>query len=84
MNLRTEDIKNLTRSELETLAGGVTGYPPARASAAKAEILRRDWEHAETRQESRQGDVLMRKPSLWGIGIDLKALIRRLRAWVRI
>ena len=52
-DLKTEDVKNLSRKDLETLAAGISGYPPARAGAATEEILRRDREYAE-RQENIQ------------------------------
>lgn len=42
MDLRTADVKNLSRLDLETLAVGIPGYPPGRAGAARVEILRRD------------------------------------------
>jgi hypothetical protein len=45
--------KNLTRTDLETLAGGISGYPPGRAGAAKDEILRRDRKYAEKQEQSR-------------------------------
>ena len=54
MNLRTENVKNLTREQLETLAAGISGYPPSRAGAAKEEILRRDREYAERQVKVRQ------------------------------
>jgi hypothetical protein len=54
VDLKTEDVKNLSRKDLETLAAGMTGYPPGRAGAAKEEILRRDREYAEQQEESRR------------------------------
>jgi hypothetical protein len=53
VDLRTEDVKNLSRTELETLASGITGYPPGRAGAAKDEILRRDRRYVEKQERSR-------------------------------
>jgi hypothetical protein len=55
VDLRTEDVRNLTRAELETLADGISGYPPGRAGAAKDEMSRRDREYAERQERVRQG-----------------------------
>jgi hypothetical protein len=54
VDLRTEDVRNVSRKDLETLAAGMTGYPAGRAGAAKEEILRRDQENAEQQEESRR------------------------------
>jgi hypothetical protein len=54
VDLRTEDVRNLSRAQLETLAAGMPGYPPGRAGAAKEEILRRDGEQAERQERVRQ------------------------------
>ena len=53
VDLRTEDVKKLSRADLETLARGIDGYPLGRAGAAKDEILRRDREYAQKQEQSR-------------------------------
>jgi hypothetical protein len=53
VDLRKEDVKNLSRTDLETLASGMSGYPPGRAGAARGEILRREREYAEKQEQSR-------------------------------
>jgi hypothetical protein len=53
MDLRKEPVENLSRTDLETLANGISGYPPGRAGAAKNEILRRDREYTEKQERSR-------------------------------
>jgi hypothetical protein len=53
MDLRKEDVRNLSRADLETLAAGITGYPPGRAGLAKDEIVRRDRDQAQKEEKTR-------------------------------
>jgi len=54
VDLKTEDVRKLSRTQLQTLAAGGLGYPPARAGDAKEELLRRDRDYAETQEKGPQ------------------------------
>jgi len=62
VDLRTEDIKKLSRADLETLAAGIDGYPLGRAGAAKDEMLYR------LPVFPRCGRVIREAYHVWGIG----------------
>jgi uncharacterized membrane protein len=47
-----KDVRELSSAELETLATGIAGFPPARAGAARDEISRREREYAEKHQQT--------------------------------
>ena len=51
MDLRKKQVTELSDRDLETLAGGLPGYPPGRAGDAKAELLRRNREYVEQREK---------------------------------